>query len=140
MNQIQKLLLLYSAITTVKLGNGRTTSFWSDDWLDFGPITDRLPALTSHAKNPSASVHQVLSDGTTRHLPPHLSPVARHDLELLQAALLNVNTSDLPDQRLSPLIDDNGDLRSRDLYKLIQFMDSPLLDNCWHRSGRQSLQ
>jgi hypothetical protein len=60
---LQWLLPLYQEVTSVKIGNARTTSFWLDDWLDFEQIADYLPAIASHAKNPGATVSQAARRG-----------------------------------------------------------------------------
>jgi hypothetical protein len=45
---LRELLPLYQAITTVQLGNGRSTSFWFDVWHEDDCLADRFPALLSH--------------------------------------------------------------------------------------------
>jgi hypothetical protein len=67
----------------MKLGNGKTTKFWTDDWLEFRAIVDRLPALTRHAKHLDAFVPKVFSDGVSQHLILRLSSTTRHELETL---------------------------------------------------------
>ncbi|GJN24750.1 hypothetical protein PR202_gb12512 [Eleusine coracana subsp. coracana] len=67
---LRSLLPAYQELTKVSLGDGRTTSFWRDDWSPHGRLADLLPALFSHTRKPAASVSTTLSDGIRRHLVP----------------------------------------------------------------------
>ncbi|GJN08923.1 hypothetical protein PR202_ga26884 [Eleusine coracana subsp. coracana] len=63
---LRSLLPAYQELTQVSLGDGRTTSFWRDDWSPHGRLADLLLALFNHTKKsstkkPSASVFTTLS-------------------------------------------------------------------------------
>jgi hypothetical protein len=53
---LRTLLPLYQAITTVTLGNGKSTSFVNDVWVGDDALADRFPALVSHCTQKEASV------------------------------------------------------------------------------------
>jgi hypothetical protein len=53
---LRTLLPLYQAITTVTLGNGKSTSFGNDVWVGDDALADRFPALVSHCTQKEASV------------------------------------------------------------------------------------
>ncbi|GJM88001.1 hypothetical protein PR202_ga04013 [Eleusine coracana subsp. coracana] len=109
----------YQELTTVKLGDGRTCSFWNDSWLPQGRLSDKLPALFSHALKPSSSVRTVITNGLRSHLTPRLSRVAKTELQLATAWLADIQISTTPDQRCSPLIDNDNRLRTAPIYKML---------------------
>ena len=47
---LRRLLPDYRLLTTVEVGDGRSTAFWHDCWLSTGPLMDAMPALYSHAR------------------------------------------------------------------------------------------
>ncbi|GJN23279.1 hypothetical protein PR202_gb10915 [Eleusine coracana subsp. coracana] len=116
---VRALLPAYQDVTVVQIGNGRTTSFWRDDWLHTGRLADRFPVLFSHTRRPTASVRAVMSDGVRAHLVPRLSRVADEELSALTVALQDVSLSQAPDARRSPMIDSTGKLCTAPLYKLL---------------------
>jgi hypothetical protein len=71
-----RLLPAYRCISTVHLGDGARTSFWSDQWLDDVPLDAAVPELFSHSTLQSAMVRQVIRGGLDGVLAPRLSPVA----------------------------------------------------------------
>jgi len=59
-DMLRSILPLYQAITTVALGNGRSTLFWIDVWNDDEALADRFPALFSQCTQKEASVSQAI--------------------------------------------------------------------------------
>ena len=53
---LQDLLLLYQAITSVVLGDGRNCSFWFDVWLGNECMAERFPELLTHCTDSSTSM------------------------------------------------------------------------------------
>lgn len=51
-NTIARLMPLYMAITSVEVGDGKTISFWYDDWTSMSPLNEvfPLPSRTAPAK------------------------------------------------------------------------------------------
>jgi hypothetical protein len=80
---LRSLLPLYRAITTVQLGDGRTSSFWFDVWMGDEALADSYPALFSHCNKKEATVHELLSDGLQRCFVPRLSAQAMIELPLV---------------------------------------------------------
>ena len=62
-NILRELLPLYQAITSVSLGNGRSTAFWQDVWHGEESMAERYPALYSHYTTPTQSVYAVITGG-----------------------------------------------------------------------------
>jgi hypothetical protein len=60
---LRALLPLYQAITTVKLEDGHSCSFWRDVWFADDALADVYPALFSHYTNQEATVNEVLQHG-----------------------------------------------------------------------------
>jgi hypothetical protein len=65
----------YQAITTVKLGDGHSCSFWRYVW-----FADVYPALFNHYTNQEATVNEVLQHGLQSDLVTRLSTEARSQL------------------------------------------------------------
>jgi len=70
---MRELLPLYQAITTVQLGDGKSTSFWHDVWAGDESIAEQFPALYSHCRKPNQPVHLVVAEGLRHHLVPRLT-------------------------------------------------------------------
>ena len=77
---LKELLPVYQAITTVAIGDGRTTSFWHDVWAGDESLAEKLPVLHSHCRITSRSVCQISDEGLELHLMPRLTPLARTEL------------------------------------------------------------
>lgn len=77
---LRSLLPAYRCITKVQLGDGLTTSFWHDSWLDGSPLATVLPCLLSHCSKPEASVSEVFQCGLSSMLVSRLSPQAVDEL------------------------------------------------------------
>ncbi|GJN07696.1 hypothetical protein PR202_ga25548 [Eleusine coracana subsp. coracana] len=135
--KLQPLLPLYQAITTVKIGNGTTTSFWHDAWLDIGRLADAFPALASHAISTKASVATVLAAGVRSQLIPRLSRAATLELFAVDDFAVDdlISGTDLSDQRdirCSELLKPDGTLSTAALYKLVKFV--------WHNRAPPKVQ
>ncbi|GJN37980.1 hypothetical protein PR202_gb26985 [Eleusine coracana subsp. coracana] len=55
-NTLAKLMPLYQAITSVDVGDGKSTFLWHDDWTTLGPLHQAMPALFSHCSAKSITV------------------------------------------------------------------------------------
>lgn len=84
----------------MRLGDGRSTSFWFDDWHAKGPLFIAYPTLFTHTTRAQASVHTVLS-GTepTLHVRPRLTHAAAVEQTDLNSALMGTHLADAPDER-----------------------------------------
>jgi hypothetical protein len=93
---LQKLLLAYQTLTTVKIHNGHSTSFWKDDWTSCGCLMEMFPALDSHCNSQTISVHDMLAAGVRSTLVPRLSSVATSELRDLEeiTAAIDLDTAD----------------------------------------------
>ncbi|TVU21838.1 hypothetical protein EJB05_31506, partial [Eragrostis curvula] len=91
---------LSTAITSVEVGNGATTSFWFDDWTNLGPLHLALPAAFSHCTDTAISVRKALHTGIlTLPLRPRLSEAAITELNSLCSSLSAATLEDRPDER-----------------------------------------
>lgn len=102
---IFKSLNFFRSITSVKIGNGATTSFSNDLWLPNHQTTlaCQFHALFSHSNRQSASIAWVLaSPELNLDLTPRLSHAAENDLATLHSIMASVNlNSQVPDNRVS---------------------------------------
>jgi hypothetical protein len=105
---LRALLPLYQAITSVKLGDGMSCSFWRDVWLDDDALADVYPALFSHCNNKDATVHEVFHSGLN--LVPRLSQAATSELQLVQDVIARSELTDQPDRRITPFSKKNHGL------------------------------
>jgi hypothetical protein len=65
---LRALLPVYQAITTVSLGDGAMTSFWSDVWLGDECLAERFPSLLSADAHTGLTVEGAVRHGLRRHL------------------------------------------------------------------------
>ncbi|RLN09914.1 uncharacterized protein C2845_PM11G09860 [Panicum miliaceum] len=105
---LRALLPVYQAITTVVLGDGKTTSFWHED----DCLADRFPALLSHCKTSDQTVHSILQNGLEPHLTPGQSAAALEELEVVRDVIARTVLSEASDRRESPFKDEQLDLRT----------------------------
>ncbi|TVU23656.1 hypothetical protein EJB05_26035, partial [Eragrostis curvula] len=140
---LRSLLPVYQSITTVQIGNGRSTAFWEDNWLDDCALNVSYPALFTHVYRPGASVHDVLEHGLRHFLVPRLSTVASNELAALEALLTNITLTNDEDERVCPLAAPNGQLKSAPLYKLaMQNEGEPcnFFEFVWHNRAPPRIQ
>lgn len=62
-NALRQLLPVYQQITTVDVGDGRTTDFWRDNWIGNATLTELAPTLHSHTTVAAPSVNYVICTG-----------------------------------------------------------------------------
>ena len=102
----------------MRLGDGRKTAFWLDDWGLGGALATRLPALFSHSIQPLATVQEVVDGGLRPNLAPRLSSVASSEMELLLAEIPSLHHDE--DARVLRDCVDKKALTSS-IYKLLTF-------------------
>ncbi|KAF8680649.1 hypothetical protein HU200_045679 [Digitaria exilis] len=89
----------YRELTSVRVGNGETTSFWHNRWLLDTCLAIALPALYSHCTRPHALVCSVLSTGLADHLRPRLTRQASEEKQVLHDCLTTITLTNSPDAR-----------------------------------------
>jgi len=119
-DSLRDLLPIYRAITTVAVGNGRSTSFWHDVWSGDDSLADRFPSLLSHCTSTSQIVQEVCASGLQQFLVPRLSGAAVAELDLIKKLTENICLTETRDKRLSPMIGLDGSLQTSTLYKLLK--------------------
>ncbi|CAO2038822.1 unnamed protein product [Urochloa humidicola] len=136
---LRTLLPLYQAITTVKLGDGRTTSFWQDVWEGEDSLESRFPSLYSHYKGKQQTVHTIATAGLERHLVPRLTPTAQSELQSVNQLLRRTALTAAPVERQSPFMLPDGRLQSSTLYKMLKAAShgehSPTAAFVWHNNA-----
>ncbi|TVU45185.1 hypothetical protein EJB05_04660, partial [Eragrostis curvula] len=115
----RRLLPDYRLLTTVEVGDGRSTSFWHDCWLAVGPLADALPALFTHARRPEASVNSVMAAPLRAAFAPRLSTVATEEYTKLTEMLAAIQLTNDPDVRRCPWEDKAHRLNSSKIYKSV---------------------
>ena len=134
-DSLKELLPAYRAITTTQVGNGISTSFWFDNWLQAGQLAQTFPALHSHATCAIASVADVLAQPIRAHFVMHLSRAAAAELAALEELLDDVHLSADPDNRLCPLAAKDNILRAGPVYATAMHAradaDCPLYKFVW---------
>ncbi|RCV09651.1 hypothetical protein SETIT_2G046300v2 [Setaria italica] len=87
--------------TSVIIGDGSFTSFWSDHLIGSAPLELTIQALFSHALRPNISVRSAAENGHWGlHLQPRLTLLAQQELSTLLQALQDVQLSPaVPDRR-----------------------------------------
>jgi hypothetical protein len=87
---LRTLLPAYRCITKVQIGDGTSTTFWWDSWLDDTSLVPRFSCLLSHCSHPDASISEVLDRGHSTLLVPRLSHQAANELIEVEALINNV--------------------------------------------------
>lgn len=90
----------YRSLTRVQIYNDTSTSFWFDDWLGAGPLTQQFLALFSHYTQPYASVASTLRPYFSLPLRPRLSGAAMHEQTELSNHISMVTLDDADDMRV----------------------------------------
>jgi hypothetical protein len=122
---LRQLLPLYQAITSVDIGNGKSTSFWDDVWLGDEALADRYPLVLSHCNFKSATVSEIIGHGIENYMVPRVSPSAMVELRHLSEELHQVNLTNLPDKRQSMFCKQESKLDSGALYKMLKARGQP---------------
>lgn len=91
----------YRAVTRVLLRDGKSCSFWFDDWHKKGPLFLAFPALFTHTTRAHVSVHNVLSGSRPAlHLQPRLTRAAAAEHDELDSLLAEVRLGSSTDTHL----------------------------------------
>ena len=123
---MREMLPLYQAITTVELGDGKSTAFWHDVWTSEESIAEYFPALYSHCKLPNQPVHLIAAEGLRCHLVPRLTAEVTLELATVNELLSRVVLTNNRDGRNSAFAMENGTLHTSGLYKMIKSSRDPL--------------
>jgi len=122
---LRQLLPLYQAITSVKLGNGKSCSFWNDVWIGDEALADAFPSLFSHCTFKNGSVHEILSNGLEHYFVPRLSHAAQSDMVGIRLLLSQTSLSNDEDRRTSCFAKADSSLHSGAIYKMIKARGQP---------------
>jgi len=122
---LRQLLPLYQAITSVDIGNGKSTSFWDDVWLGDEALADRYPLVLSHYNFKRATVSEIIGHGIENYMVPRVSHSARAELRQLSEELHQVNLTNLPYKRQSMFCNQESKLDSGALYKMLKARGQP---------------
>jgi hypothetical protein len=117
---LRSLLPLYQAITTVELGDGKTTLFWTDVWTGDEALEDRFPRLFSHCIRKSATVQQVIDSNLQGYFVNRMSNEALLELQQLNAIIQDSQLSDQPDTRISVFSRTKDKLDTSAIYRLLK--------------------
>ncbi|KAK3163343.1 hypothetical protein QOZ80_1AG0002410 [Eleusine coracana subsp. coracana] len=139
---LRALLPTYRRITSVSVGDGRSTHFWDDNWLDGAPLSQAFPALHSHAACADITVRDTMMDGLEIYMVPRLSAAASQEMEALDCLLAEVVLIDSQDTRSSPLEVANHKLHASSIYKLATTPPSPcdFFEFVWHNCAPPRVQ
>lgn len=119
---LKDLMPTYRALTHVRVGDGRMTSFWHDWWLPCGPLGGAFPALFTHAVCPEVTVWEARHRGVRALLVPRLTPIAARDCASVQRLVDECMRSALSDTRLAALCSaPKGKFSARAAYALVRF-------------------
>lgn len=137
-----RILPFYRNITTVKVGDGKATSFWDDIWIEQAPLSERYPSLYSHVSMPTVNVHRVITEGILNFLVPRLNGSARKELSLLQAECTNLCLTSTPDRRTCPFETEDGLLPAGPIYKAIKLQPvaPAFCDFVWRNNAPPKVQ
>ena len=127
-DSLKALLPIYRAITTVRLGDGRMTSFWDDMWNGDDCLADRFPALRSHCTSAGFSVQDICTTSLDNYLVARLSTQAQEELCTVNNIISLTQLSEAHDTRLSPFVSPDGRLNSSLLYRMLQATKGDMSD------------
>ncbi|CAN6250750.1 unnamed protein product [Urochloa humidicola] len=114
---IRSLLPAYRSMTTVLLGDGKTTAFWEDRWNNGNSLAETYPALYSHVARHGASVREVKDNGLHHYLVSRLTPVAVAQLTSVHLLLDATVLTEQDDGRHSALATSAHRLSTSKIYR-----------------------
>ena len=117
---LKSLLPLYLALTTVDLGDGRSTMFWTDVWTRDETLEDRFPRLFSHCIRKACTVQQVITSNLQGCFVNRLSTQAQLELQQLNVILQQSQLSEQPDTRLLAFSRTKDKLDTLAIYRLLK--------------------
>lgn len=121
---LRSLLPLYQALTAVQLGDGKSTSLWSDVWFEDDALTDRFPRLFSHCTK-DFSVHQAISTNLEDAFVNRLSVQAREELDQFRQITQHLQLCDSPDVRTSSFESKPDKLDTSAIYRILKERGQP---------------
>ena len=123
----------YRALTSVRVGNGRHTSFWHDKWLLNTTIAETFPALFSHCTHPNLTVQAAFHAPFGQFLHPRLTRAAAEEKTLLFDCLQHFSPTEEPDVRSLSLLP-RAVFSSSSAYHVSHLNDPPDPDayRCWN--------
>lgn len=117
---LRSLLPLYQAMTTVQIGDGRGTLFWTDVWAGEDSLAERFPRLYTHCTSQDISVYQAVHTNLQGAFVNRLTPEAQLELSQLNGIVDSIQLTDQPDTRLSPFSKTSDKLDTSTIYRLLK--------------------
>jgi hypothetical protein len=92
------LVPLMRSISTVRVRDGATTSFWFDNWTSIGALSSALPSVFSHCLAPRATVADEFSGAVTLARRDRVSPAATAEFRLVEGTFERFSPTPVPDE------------------------------------------